>query len=198
MRRRTLWLVGAVFVALAVVIAWRLLSHRDPSAQPVRTSPPVVGVPLLPGPPEPSPSAPPSSGRDDEGGRPATGHETARPRDRRTAAAWKAAAGTAAQFVAFYARPAPGTSTRAWWHRVAPLLTEQARSDYQDTDPSTVPYTRVTGSPRVLPPQSGDDLVLLVQVPTNAGQYIVHLLPDGSDLGSGWHVSRLTPPATAP
>ena len=194
-------LVVLVGVLVGAVV-WHLVAMRDDSGPvPAATS----SSPATPVPPRPPPGTLPptsrptaSAGTDDEG-KPATGKETARPSSRRAATALSAAADTATQFVEAYARPAPGVSENAWWKKVSAFLTDQARQDYEGVDPATVPYSRVTGPARVLPPEGDEELVWMVQVPTDAGRYTVHLLPAGDErLSTNWRVSRLSPPASAP
>lgn len=98
-----------------------------------------------------------------------------------------AAENAAAGFLAAYARPAPfgqdvpASGQDIWWAGVAGLFTADARPDYAGTDPSTVPFTQVTGQGQLLPadPQGeSQDGTVTVQVPTDAGAYLVILAPD--------------------
>lgn len=102
-----------------------------------------------------------------------------------------AAVAAAQTFMTAFARPAAGTDPRAWWAKVAPLMTPQGRLDYQGVDPARVPYTRLTG-PGMIQPQAVEPdhhLQTLVRVPTDAGDHVVAL----QHREQGWFVTRITP-----
>lgn len=106
-----------------------------------------------------------------------------------TGARADAAQAMAVRFVKAYARPAGDkVDARTWWAQVSPMLTAQARADYAGTDPSNVPFTKVTGEAKVKPVQDDHGLVILVVVPTDVGDLTVHLV------GDPLAVSRLTFP----
>lgn len=101
----------------------------------------------------------------------------------------------ALEFANRFARPEPGVTHEQWWPGVAELMTPQARSDYAAIDPATIPYAAVTGPASIMPTGADhSDLVTLVQVPTTAGTYVVHLRVDET---RGWAVNQLTPPVRA-
>lgn len=81
----------------------------------------------------------------------------------------------AVRFMKTFARPGQSTSSSTWWKRVAAMLTDDAVDDYLGIDPALVPFTRVTGAPRVVPSDRDSDADWLqeVTVPTDAGTYRV-------------------------
>lgn len=93
----------------------------------------------------------------------------------------------ARKFVVAWARPR--LSQAAWWHGILagrPAMTfAQALSQ---TDPSTIPATKVTGPARVL---STTPTLVSVRVPTDAGDVMVVLAPTGGR----WLVTNLLPAA---
>lgn len=102
----------------------------------------------------------------------------------------------AVEFATRFARPQAGVTPQQWWTQVAALMTSQAQSDYRDIDPATIPYTAVTGAGAIQPSGADhSDLVTLVQVPTTAGTYLVHLRIDPT---RGWAVNQVTAPPRRP
>jgi hypothetical protein len=100
--------------------------------------------------------------------------------------------GTAA--VTAFARPDVGPDR--WWAELAPLLSPAAALAYEGTDPAEVPARLVTG-----PAWAGDSpssFLATVFVPTDAGDYAVLMVREGS--GAPWLVERITlvPPDYAP
>lgn len=77
---------------------------------------------------------------------------------------------TATEAIRRFARPGAGVSRQSWWSRLAPMLTDSARSVYADVDPATVPFTAVTGAGE-LDPQQG--MTQSVRVPTDGGVFTV-------------------------
>lgn len=77
------------------------------------------------------------------------------------------------RFMDAFARPAAGTGLRAWWDRVAAMLTESAIEDFVGIDPSLIPFTKVTG-PVVLVTLDGAEEAYWLQtvdVQTDAGTW---------------------------
>ncbi len=105
--------------------------------------------------------------------------------DEQSRAAAVAAAGAA---LTAFARPDLDHDT--WWSELTPLLTQQAQYDYAQVAPANIRVNQVVG-PGVL---VGDEsaYVARVEVPTNAGTYLVILTRD--DAHSPWLTSRFTPP----
>lgn len=87
----------------------------------------------------------------------------------------------------------PQLDATRWWAELSPLLTPAAAVAYQGTDPAEVPARAVT-APGALVDDTSTYLAG-VQVPTDAGPYLVLLSRDGA--GAPWLVERLTPPAAA-
>jgi|GEM_PF-5887307 hypothetical protein len=82
----------------------------------------------------------------------------------------------AGRFAAAFARPAGRTDYRAWWRSVAAMMTDDAAADFMGTDPSQVPYTKVTGPISLI--GGGDDEAYWLQrvkVPTDAGVYVLQV-----------------------
>ncbi|MCA0296948.1 MAG: hypothetical protein LCH96_16880 [Actinobacteria bacterium] len=74
-----------------------------------------------------------------------------------------------------FARPTGKLDPHTWWKRVAAMLTDDAVDDYLGTDPSMVPFTKVTGPAALLASTDESDGFWLqkVAVPTDAGTYQV-------------------------
>ena len=82
----------------------------------------------------------------------------------------------AARFAAAFARPSGRADYRAWWRSVASMMTDSAANDFMGTDPSEVPYTKVTGPITLL--GGGDQEAYWLQrvrVPTDAGVYVLQV-----------------------
>jgi hypothetical protein len=199
---RKLLLPLAVLTALAAaaLLLWSP-DRSDQSGQPARAGQATRAATTAPA-GDPTVAAAPSGSASPAGAAPRRGDDPAvlpttargtRPRDPINAPVRPGAARTAVAFMTAFARPARG-SAAGWWRTVAPYLTAQAREDYRGVDPASVPFTRVTGPATVLPPEEESHLVVLLKVPTDAGVYVVHLVP----AGAGWAVSRLTPPGRQP
>lgn len=86
---------------------------------------------------------------------------------------------------AAFARPDGEIDRGKWWQGFSRYLTEQAASDYQDVDPSAVPYREVHGEAVI---RSTSHLVVLVDVSTDAGTWTVHIVTVDPP-----KVSRLSP-----
>ena len=82
----------------------------------------------------------------------------------------------ASRFAAAFSRPAGRTDYRAWWRMVAAMMTDDAASDFVGTDPSEVPYTKVTGPITLLAGGDAEAYWLQrVQVPTDAGVFVLQV-----------------------
>lgn len=93
--------------------------------------------------------------------------------------------GLAVEAATAFARPAGEGDEKEWWKNFSRYLTEQAASDYQGVDPSTVPYREVHGKAVI---RSTSHLVTLVDVSTDAGTWTVHIVTTDPP-----KVSRLSP-----
>lgn len=87
-----------------------------------------------------------------------------------------------------FARPDLDDDT--WWRDFRAFLTTQAVLDYSNTDPAEVPATTITGPARVI--ASPGDTLARIQVPTDAGLYLV-ILTRSREVPQ-WRVDRLLPP----
>lgn len=99
-----------------------------------------------------------------------------------------AAADVAVAAMRAFARP--DLDEDIWWRDFRAFLTTQAVLDYSYTDPAEVPASTLTGPPRVI--SSPGDTLARVQVPTDAGLYLV-ILTRSQELPQ-WRVDRLLPP----
>lgn len=82
-----------------------------------------------------------------------------------------------------------GTSREAWWAGVEPYLTASAAQKLRSLKPSSVGFTRVSGSGELMPETAGDRATdaRTVVVPTDAGRFAVKLTdPTGLRLVSGF------------
>lgn len=111
------------------------------------------------------------------------------PRDEDQAAEFEAYEQAAVAFLEAYARPESGVSDEQWWAAVQGLLAEPAQADYAGVNPQEVPFTAVTGDPQMVPVEAPAHVLRLVQVPTDAGDYLVSLQTDAD----GITVTRITP-----
>lgn len=109
--------------------------------------------------------------------------------DKESRAAAKERAGEA---LGRFARP--DLSPTDWWDGLAPLLSEQARSDYLGIDPATVPVTQITGKARLA--RVDTSMLAIVHIPTDAGLYAVTLTR--SPEAPVWVVESIVPPELDP
>lgn len=200
-------ILGPILLAALALVSLLFLQHQkrsDPDVAPAPTSSvtsstpaPAVPVPRASLPssstssPHPSTtSAPQPAGSDGEvEGTPVPATATPTPAGAAQAAQWASATDLAGRFLKAFARPTAGTTTNAWWATVQPYLTSQAAADYAGTDPANVPFTSVTGAGVVVPVDAPDSLVTMVQVPTDAGPYLVEI----RSTPEGLKVTRATP-----
>lgn len=189
-------ILGPILLAVLALSSLLYMQHQKNPAASEATAPAVstTAPPAAP-PPQTRPpattsstSTPDSSPLPPIAPRPADGEGTsiaptaaATPAGTAQATQWTAAAELAVTFLKAYARPAPTTPASSWWAGVKPLMTSQAAADYEGTDPVNVPFTTVTGPPVVVPLEAPDTLATAVQVPTDAGPYLVEIrtTPDG-------------------
>lgn len=95
------------------------------------------------------------------------------------------AAATAA--VTAFARPS--LPEEQWWNELLPLLSQKGAVAYEGTLPSNIPVTAVTGAAVVL--DASTDVATLVEVPTDAGAYIVTLVRGSTT--EPWLAERIRP-----
>lgn len=157
-------------------------------------------TPLPPAPPRshpavPSPVAAPTIGVTKEDwdappGSPEPGTiVTAEPTLRTDPARTDAAARAVVALTLFMRRDLTGPARAS---ALRPFLAPLAARDYADVDPTKVPGTTVTGPPLVIP--TAADRIARVQVPTDAGAYVIHLSRNPQD--PQWRVERFTLPET--
>ena len=150
---------------------------------------PVLLAGCVPVGPEPSPSVTPTT----DHGLPST--EPTRPIDdgevtpapEAGGASQEDAIAAATKVMETFARPQ--LAADEWWRAMLPLLSQQGAHAYEGTDPAQIPATTVTGSGQVL--EGSTEVLLIVQVPTDAGLYNITLTrPDPS---SPWLAERIRP-----
>lgn len=136
----------------------------------------------------PSASGAPSQGNDDHDHGDEEEHEhpsvpipEANPTSQTDAVAAAAAAVTA------FARPS--LPEEQWWNELLPLLSQKGAVAYEGTLPSNISVTAVTGAGVVL--DASTDVATLVQVPTDAGAYIVTLVRGSTK--EPWLAERIRP-----
>lgn len=76
-----------------------------------------------------------------------------------------------------------------WWAELLPLLSQKGAVAYEGTLPSNIPVSAVTGTPAVL--EASTDVATLVEVPTDAGAYIVTLVRGSTE--EPWLAERIRP-----
>ncbi len=83
----------------------------------------------------------------------------------------------------------PQMDADEWWRAMLPLLSQKGAYAYEGTDPAQIPVTEVTGAGIIL--DGSTEVLLIVEVPTDAGPYNVTLTrPDSS---SPWLAERIRP-----
>jgi hypothetical protein len=182
--------VVAAAVAAIVILAWigrpQDVAEKSPAAV-VQTSTALEasGEPR-PGPTttEPSPSSEDGEADDGIAQTGPLGPEPARWDTQSTAAAEQAAVRVMGVFAH------PDLAYDQWWPPLRALLSPSAVNAYESVDPARIPVRAVTGTPRVIDKRSA--LMTQVEVPTDAGVYVVTLLRlDGA---APWLAERLHPP----
>lgn len=76
-----------------------------------------------------------------------------------------------------------------WINGLYPHLTQTGAAAYEDTDPARIPVREVTGRGVILP--ASTEVALIVQLPTDAGNYNVSLSRPGVE--SAWLADRIRP-----
>jgi len=89
--------------------------------------------------------------------------------------------------VTAFARPTLPESQ--WWGELLPLLSQKGAVAYEGTLPSNIPVTAVTGPATVLP--ASTEVATLVEVPTDAGLYVVTLVRGSPN--EPWLAERIRP-----
>ena len=98
-----------------------------------------------------------------------------------------AALEAAEHVVAMFGRPE--MDQKQWWDELVPLLSQKGAFAYEGTRAVNVPIRAVTGEGTVL--DASTDVMLIVQVPTDAGLYNVTLSRGGVD--EPWLAERIRP-----
>jgi|SRR5664279_1383129 len=146
-------------------------SKSAPRSSPVPPQVSVTSAPPAPGPTELEPGPDPHEPKTTSvgPGNPAV------PADKAQAQVWASARTTATTFLTAFARPSGSNDSQAWWRGVKKHLSPRVTSDYESIDPTQVPFSRITGPARIVPTDAPDNLVLVVQIPTDSGNYLVEL-----------------------
>lgn len=95
----------------------------------------------------------------------------------------------AAATAALTAFARPSLPEEQWWNELLPLLSQKGAVAYEGTLPSNIPVTAVTGAAVVL--DASTDVATLVEVPTDAGPYIVTLVRGST--AERWLAERIRP-----
>ena len=135
-----------------------------------------------------SPSSAPGQSSDDHAHR--DGEEDDHPSvpvpEANTASQTDAVAAATAAVTAF-ARPS--LPEQQWWTELLPSLSQTGAVAYEGTLPSNIPVTTVTGAAVVL--DASTDVATLVEVPTDAGAYLVTRVRGSTD--EPWLAERIRP-----
>ena len=83
----------------------------------------------------------------------------------------------------------PELPYQEWINGLYPYLTQTGAAAYEDTDPSRIPVRKVTGPGVILP--ASTEVALIVQLPTDAGNYNVSLSRPNAD--AAWLADRIRP-----
>jgi hypothetical protein len=141
-----------------------------------------------------TPATSPSSSASSSTAAPATGNP-AGPEDDATvipvppadARSHSTAIAAAEHAVTTFARP--NLPAGQWIDELYPLLSQTGAAAHEGTDPQNIPAHQVTGNGTVLP--DATDVALLVEVPTDAGLYVVSLSRSSTD--AVWLADRIRP-----
>jgi len=95
----------------------------------------------------------------------------------------------AAATAALTAFARPSLPEGQWWNELLPLLSQKGAVAYEGTLPANIPVTAVTGAAVVL--DASTDVATLVEVPTDAGAYIVTLVRGSTT--EPWLAERIRP-----
>lgn len=98
-----------------------------------------------------------------------------------------AAIGAATAALTAYAQPE--LPYQEWINGLYPYLTQTGAAAYEDTDPARIPVREVTGPGIILP--ASTEVALIVQLPTDAGNYNVSLSRPNAD--AAWLADRIRP-----
>jgi len=98
-----------------------------------------------------------------------------------------AAIAAAERVVSAFARPT--FAETQWWNELLPLLSQTGAHAYEGTLPENIPASAVTGPPTLV--DGATDVIALVEVPSDAGMYIVTLTR--SDATQPWLAERIRP-----
>lgn len=100
------------------------------------------------------------------------------------AASRKSAVTAGEEAMRLFARPTLDQAT--WWEELSPLMNDVARKDYAYVQPQSIPANKVTGPGKIVEEDSAS--VVRIEVPTNAGTYVVIL--NRTDADSPWKIAR--------
>ncbi|MFI8634241.1 hypothetical protein ACIGEP_16790 [Microbacterium sp. NPDC077663] len=83
----------------------------------------------------------------------------------------------------------PELPYQEWINGLYPYLTQAGAAAYEDTDPARIPVRKVTGPGVILP--ASTEVALIVQLPTDAGNYNVSL--SRPNAVAAWLADRIRP-----
>ncbi len=182
----------AITVAAGVVLWWMLGRQAAPetpaAAAPSQTAaasaqPSTVTVPATSTNPEAS-SSPTVSGE-----------PSSDPAATMSAKEQQKVAAFATRFMKAFARPAGRVSERAWWERVASMLTDDAVDLYAGVTPDQVGFRKVTGRPELQPIADSDAFwIQPVVVPTDGGRYTLLVQLPSAGFSTTYQVIEIQEP----
>lgn len=98
------------------------------------------------------------------------------------------------KFMKAMARPQHHVDPTVWWKRVASMLSDDAVDLYWGLLPDAVEFSQITGSVKVLPGRRESWWLRQVEVPTDAGRYVVIVQLDTPGISDRLEVTELVEP----
>lgn len=163
MSRRTL---TVLVIVVAVLAAWWTLG-RQPFPDPGAAMPTTAVSPPTPSPTPSTVTVPPDQPTTEASKSSAPAQQGLSAKERAAVASF------ATRFMKAFARPSGKVSPRAWWDRVASMLSDDAVDTYRGLTPAQVPFSKVTG-PLLLDdvdPAGEAFWIQPVTIGTNAGRW---------------------------
>lgn len=113
-----------------------------------------------------------------------------------SAAEQQQVAAFATRFMTAFAQPTGRVSARAWWERVARMLTDDAVDTYAGITPDQVGFRKVTGTPGLQQAEAGSDAFWIqpVIVPTDGGRYTLLIQLPSSGFSTRYLVIEIQEP----
>lgn len=157
-----------ITVAVGLLALWWMLGRQATPETPVAAAPSETASA------QPATVTVPATSTNPEAssGPTASGGPSSDPATTMSAKEQEKVAAFATRFMKAFARPSGRVSDRAWWERVASMLTDDAVDLYAGVTPDQVGFRKVTGSPELQPIADSDAFwIQPVIVPTDGGRY---------------------------